>query len=74
MGLRDLLRRKRKTDSTPKRQKRFFCSNCENEIFLMMKHCNGCGGEIEWPEEYRHLIEFEGERENELKTTPINSG
>ncbi len=33
-------------------QKRFFCENCERELFLNAAYCDKCGGEIEWPEKY----------------------
>lgn len=35
----------------------FYCSNCNREVFLNMKFCDECGGELEWPEEYRRLLE-----------------
>jgi hypothetical protein len=34
------------------KQKRFFCENCERELFLNALYCDNCGGKIEWPEEY----------------------
>ena len=34
------------------KQKRFFCENCEQELFLSAVYCDKCGGKIEWPEEY----------------------
>jgi predicted amidophosphoribosyltransferase len=33
-------------------QKRFFCENCERELFLNASYCDNCGGKIEWPEKY----------------------
>lgn len=56
MGLTKLLKRKDESTSNIKEQKLFLCSNCNNELFLNMKFCDKCGGEIEWPEEYRHVI------------------
>lgn len=57
MGLTKMLRRKDEATLNRKEQKMFFCSNCDNELFLNMKFCDKCGGEIEWPEEYRHLLD-----------------
>ena len=37
-------------------QKRFFCANCEREVFLQAKYCDKCGGEIEWPEKVQKTI------------------
>jgi len=34
------------------KQKRFFCENCERELFLNASYCDKCGGKIEWPEKY----------------------
>lgn len=39
-------------------QKRFFCENCKREVFLAQKYCDGCGGQIEWPEKYEKLHEI----------------
>ena len=41
---------------TIKNQQRFFCENCKREVFLSAKHCDGCGGEIEWPKEVRKVL------------------
>lgn len=38
------------------KQPRFFCSNCNHEIFLCMLYCDECGGEIAWPEKYKTVI------------------
>ena len=38
------------------KQKRFFCDNCERELFLNAVYCDNCGGEIEWPEEYSSIF------------------
>ena len=43
-------------------QKRFFCENCERELFLNALYCDNCGGKIEWPEKYAS-IEVNEERE-----------
>jgi hypothetical protein len=37
-------------------QKRFFCENCEREVFLENKFCDKCGGEIEWPKEVQKIL------------------
>ena len=34
------------------KQKRFFCENCERELFLNATYCDNCGGKIEWPNKY----------------------
>ena len=49
---------KRKEKKLPKseKQKRFVCSKCESELYLNMKYCDKCGGEVEWPNEYQKLI------------------
>jgi len=44
------------------KQPRFFCSNCNHEIFLCMLYCDECGGEIAWPEKYKTIIPKEKER------------
>jgi len=44
------------------KQKRFFCENCEQELFLSAVYCDKCGGKIEWPEEYDSI---HSEREDE---------
>ncbi len=36
-------------------QHRFFCENCRQEVFLIQKYCDKCGGKIEWPKEYRKI-------------------
>jgi len=38
-----------------KQQPRFFCSNCNHEIFLCMAYCDECGGEIAWQEKYKFI-------------------
>jgi len=37
-------------------QERFFCANCEREVFLAAKYCDKCGGEIEWPEKIKKVL------------------
>ncbi len=37
-------------------QKRFFCENCERELFLNAIYCDMCGGKIEWPEKYVEIF------------------
>ena len=37
-------------------QKRFFCENCEREVFLNASYCDNCGGKIEWPEKYSSIF------------------
>ena len=43
-------------------QKRFFCENCERELFLNASYCDYCGGKIEWPEKYATI--FSGSKED----------
>ena len=38
------------------KQKRFFCENCNREVFLNASYCDNCGGKIEWPEEYGNIL------------------
>ena len=38
------------------KQKRFFCENCEREVFLNAIYCDTCGGKIEWPEKYTKIF------------------
>lgn len=38
------------------KQKRFFCENCERELFLNAIYCDNCGGKIEWPEKYASIF------------------
>jgi len=38
------------------KQKRFFCENCERELFLNAAYCDNCGGRIEWPEKYTPIF------------------
>lgn len=38
------------------KQKRFFCENCERELFLNAYYCDNCGGKIEWPEKYTTIF------------------
>jgi len=45
------------------RQKRFFCDNCERELFLNAVYCDNCGGKIEWPEEYSSILAEKKENE-----------
>jgi uncharacterized protein YlaI len=47
---------KEKTHEKNKPQPRFFCSNCDHEIFLRMLYCDECGGEIAWPEKYKAVL------------------
>jgi len=45
-------------------QPRFFCSNCNHEIFLCMAYCDECGGEIAWPKKYKAIVsEKKGEEQ-----------
>jgi len=37
-------------------QQRFFCENCQREVFLEAKYCDNCGGEIEWPKEIKEAM------------------
>jgi hypothetical protein len=37
-------------------QQRYFCENCEREVFLQSKYCDKCGGEIKWPEEIKKVL------------------
>jgi len=41
---------------TLRKQQRFFCENCNREIFLSAKHCDECGGKIEWPKDLAKII------------------
>jgi rRNA maturation endonuclease Nob1 len=45
----------RGVDNKIRQQPRFFCSNCNHEIFLSMAFCDECGGEIKWQERYRAI-------------------
>jgi hypothetical protein len=48
------------------KQKRFFCENCKQELFLSATYCDNCGGKIEWPEKYEPLhSEAESESDDE---------
>ncbi|HXZ90143.1 MAG TPA: zinc-ribbon domain-containing protein [Candidatus Dormibacteraeota bacterium] len=38
-------------------QKRFFCENCKREVFLTNKFCDRCGGEIQWPDQVRKILD-----------------
>ncbi len=57
MVLTSLLKNKKENSSKRVKQKSFQCSHCDSDIFLQMKYCDKCGGEIEWPEEYKAVIE-----------------
>jgi hypothetical protein len=57
MVLASLLKNKKENPSKREKQKSFQCSHCDCHIFLQMKYCDKCGGEIEWPEEYKAVIE-----------------
>jgi predicted amidophosphoribosyltransferase len=37
-------------------QKRFFCEGCKREVFLSNKFCDGCGGEIQWPDQVQAIL------------------
>ena len=37
-------------------QRRFFCENCKQEVFLLAKYCDSCGGQIEWPKEIQTVV------------------
>ena len=37
-------------------QQRFFCENCQREVFLLAQYCDKCGGEIEWPKKIQKVI------------------
>ena len=41
---------------TVEKQERFFCENCKREVFLSGKYCDGCGGEIKWPEKVQKIL------------------
>jgi hypothetical protein len=46
-----------KSDKKPEpMQQRFFCENCEREVFLNASYCDKCGGKIEWPEKYASIF------------------
>jgi len=47
------------------KQKRFFCENCEREVFLNAVYCDNCGGKIEWPEKYTSV--FSEKKQDEQK-------
>jgi hypothetical protein len=38
------------------KQKRFFCENCEREVFLNSLYCDKCGGKIEWTDKYSSIF------------------
>jgi rRNA maturation endonuclease Nob1 len=44
------------TETNRTEQDRYFCENCKREVFLQAKYCDGCGGELEWPEEVRKIL------------------
>jgi rRNA maturation endonuclease Nob1 len=44
-------------------QKRFFCENCNREVFLDSKFCDSCGGEIEWPAQVQTILSAWGKEE-----------
>jgi hypothetical protein len=48
-------------------QERFFCANCEREVFLQATHCDKCGGKIEWPEKIQKIISTWGKKEKKKK-------
>jgi predicted amidophosphoribosyltransferase len=54
-------------------QQRFFCDNCEREVFLLAKYCDNCGGEIKWPENVQMIQtswnKSEGNKETESPPT-----
>jgi len=39
-----------------KKQQRYFCENCKQEVFLQYKYCDKCGGKIEWPERIEKIL------------------
>jgi predicted amidophosphoribosyltransferase len=45
------------TNKEKTQQQRFFCDNCQREVFLQAKYCDNCGGEIEWPEEVKKVLD-----------------
>ena len=45
------------------KQKRFFCENCERELFLNATYCDKCGGKIEWPEKYTSFLSQENDED-----------
>jgi hypothetical protein len=51
-----ILKDKTHAGEETKKQPRFFCSNCNHEIFLRMAYCDECGGEIAWPEKYKAIL------------------
>jgi hypothetical protein len=61
-----IFKKKEKDDPEHEKQKRFFCPICEGELFLNMKFCDKCGGEVDWPEEYQKLTN------NKVKSAPIS--
>ena len=69
-----IFKQKEKSSSESIEQKRFYCENCENEVFLKMKYCDECGGEIEWPKKYNEIREHYNKEEDEIKQTPIAKG
>jgi len=46
------------------KQKRFFCENCERELFLNAAYCDNCGGKIEWPDKYVSVFSEEQDEQS----------
>lgn len=55
-GADSILKNKAHIEEETKEQPRFFCSNCEHELFLSMVYCDECGGEIDWPQKYKAIL------------------
>ena len=48
--------RKPTAQKLEQQQRRFFCENCKQEVFLQFIYCDKCGGQIEWPKEIKKVI------------------
>jgi len=49
-------------------QQRFFCENCQREVFLVSKYCDNCGGKIEWPKNIQKILaDWEKQRKKSRK-------
>jgi hypothetical protein len=48
--------RKPAAQKLEQQQRRFFCENCKQEVFLQAKYCDSCGGQIEWPKEIKTIV------------------
>jgi len=65
--------KRKESASEPEKQKRLFCSDCQRDVFLNMKFCDECGGELEWPKEYKYLLEYKPKEQKKLKNPPITT-